>query len=86
MNILFFVIAILSAVWGVISSIFITDYLSKHGVKINYLLIRVMILKYIHQYSKMTTEENGKSGLWYYSFVISMNLTLISAIIGIVLR
>ncbi len=86
MSNLFFVLAILSAVCGVVSSIVIASFLSRRGIKINFLFIRVLILKYIHRYRKITLQETGKPGPWFYSFIISMNLALVCAIIGIVLK
>ncbi|MEJ2705442.1 MAG: hypothetical protein P8Z79_23625 [Sedimentisphaerales bacterium] len=86
MSILFLVVAILSAFWGVVSSVVIASFLSKRGVKVNYIFLRVLMLKYIHQYRKMTIQESGRPGPWFYSFVVSMNLALICAIAGIVLH
>jgi hypothetical protein len=31
-------------------------------------------------------QENGRAGPWFYSFVVSMNLALLLAVVGIVLR
>jgi hypothetical protein len=86
MSNLFFILAIISAVSGVVSSIVITSWLSKRGIKINYPFIRFLIIKYVHQYRKITLQETGKPGLWFYSFIISMNLALVCAIIGIALK
>jgi len=82
----FFILALASAVWGVVSSIVITSFLARRGVKINYVFIKVLILKYIHQYRKMTMQENGRPGPWFYSFVVSMNLALVFAIVGILFK
>ncbi len=86
MSNLFFVLAILSVVFGIVSSMVITAWLSKHGIKINYPFIKVLIIKYAHQYRKITQQETGKPGPWFYSFVISMNLALAFAIVGFVLK
>jgi hypothetical protein len=86
MNNFFFVLAILGVFWGIVSSIVISSFLSKRGVKINLLFFRILVLKYIHQYRKITMQENGKPGPWFYSYIISMNLALIFAIVGMVLR
>jgi hypothetical protein len=86
MSNLFFVLAILSALCGVASSIVITSLLSKRGIKINYPFIRVLIIKYVHQYRKITKQEGRKPGPWFYSYVISMNLALVFAVVGIVLK
>jgi len=82
----FIVLAVLSALWGVVSSIVISSFLSRRGMKINYLLSRVLILKYIREYYRITIQENGRPGPWYYSYIISMNLALVLAIVGIALK
>jgi uncharacterized oligopeptide transporter (OPT) family protein len=80
------VLAIFSALWGIVSSLVIASFLSKRGIKINYIFFKVLMIKYIHQYRKITMQENGRPGPWFYSFVISMNLALIFVIAGIVLH
>ncbi|MFH1718730.1 MAG: hypothetical protein ABIF19_15350 [Planctomycetota bacterium] len=82
----FLILAILSALWGVVSSIVIASFLSKHGVKINYVFFKVLMIKYVHQYRKVTMQESGRPGPWFYSFVVSMNLALVLAIAGLMLR
>jgi uncharacterized oligopeptide transporter (OPT) family protein len=86
MSIMFFVLAILSAIWGVTSSIVIASFLSQRGIKINWLFFRVLVLKYIHQYHQITKQENGKPGPWFYSYIGSMNLALIFVILGVVFK
>lgn len=83
---LLFILAIVGVLCGVFSSVMIASFLSNHGIKINYIFFRVMILKYIHQYRKITIEENGKPGSWFYSFIVSMNLALVLAVVGIILK
>ena len=79
-------VAILSVLWGVVSSIVIISYLSQRGIKVNFLLLRLFIIKYVAQYQEITRKETGKPGGWFYSFVISMNLALVTAVIGLILR
>jgi len=86
MSSLFFALAIVSVAWAVVSSIVISSFLSKRGVKINLLFFRILVLKYIHQYHKITVQEKGKPGPWFYSYIISINLALICAIIGMLLN
>ncbi len=86
MSNLFFVLAFLSVAWGVVSSIVIASFVSRRGIKINFLFFRILMLKYIHQYHKITTQENGKAGPWFYSYIISMNLALVCAIVGLVFK
>jgi len=86
MSQLFFGIALVCVAWGVVSSIAIVNYISKRGHKINYFLLRIMIYKYIHIYSELTREEQGRPGPWFYSYIVSMNLALVFVIIGAVLK
>jgi hypothetical protein len=79
-------LALLSVGWGIVSGIVITNFVSERGTKINYFLYRIYIIKYVNQYKQITEEENGVPGPWFYSFVISMNLTLVFAILGILLK
>ena len=80
------ILALLSVVWGAVSAIVISTYLSRRGIKINILFYRLLVLKYIHQYHEITQRELGRPGSWFYSYVISMNLALVFAIIGLILR
>jgi len=79
-------IALASVAWGIVSTIVIADALQKRGVKINWIFLRIMMIKYVGQYRDITRKETGRTGPWYYSFVIAMNLTLVTAIIGLILR
>jgi len=82
----FFIPALVSAIFGIVFMIMITSFLSKRGIKINYIFLRLYIIKYIHQYRKITIEENGKPGNLFYPYIVSMGLALILAVIGIILR
>ena len=86
MSILFFVLALICVACGIAVSIMIASFLSKRGIKINYLFLRLFIFKYVRQYRKMTMEETGKPGPLFYSFITAWNLALLFAIVGIVLR
>ena len=82
----FLILAIVCVLCGVVFSIMITTFLSKRGTKINFLLIRIYIYKYVNQYRKITEEETGKVGPLFYSFIVSFILALIFAIVGAVLK
>jgi hypothetical protein len=79
-------IALVSMAWGIVSMIAITNFVSERGTKINFFLYRIYIIKYVSQYKKITEEEDGKPGSWFYSFVFSMNAALVFTIIGAVLK
>ncbi len=86
MSNIFFGIAILSVVWGIVSAIVMASYVSRRGYKISILLFRLLIFKYIHQYHEITTQENGQPGVWFYSFITSMSLALVCAILGVIVK
>ena len=83
---LFLGLAICCAIWGVVSMVLIAGALHKRNMKVNWIFLKVLIIKYVGQYRRITLQETGKVGPLYYSFVISTNLALVTAIIGIVLR
>ena len=83
---IFFILAIVSVVLFVVFSIMIVHQLSKRGVKINFFLLRVYLIKYIHQYKQLTLKETGKIGPLYYPCILSINLALLLAIIGLLIR
>jgi len=79
-------IALISVLWGIVSSLVIADALQKRGTKINWIFLRILIIKYVGQYRDVTRTETGRTGPWYYSFVIAMNVALVTAIVGLILR
>ena len=81
-----FVLAFASLIWGVVSAVLITAALHQHGVRINYLFMRVLLFRYVHQYRAITLKETGRVGPLFYSFVIAMNLALLAAVTGVVVR
>ena len=83
---LFLALAIIAVLWGTISALKIVIYLSNRGVRINYLFLRVLIIKYVHNYHDMTAKEKGRPGPWYYSYVTSMLLALLFGIVGLSLK
>ena len=86
MSMSFFILAIISVICGTAFMVMIASSLSKRGVKINYVFIKLYIIKYIHQYRKLTEEETGKPGNLFYAFIVTMNLAWVFAVIGIILR
>lgn len=80
----FLILAVVFLFWGVASSIVMTSYCSDKGIKVNWLLIRLLIFKYVSEYRRLTIEETGKPGFWFYSFIISMNSALVFALIFLI--
>jgi hypothetical protein len=79
-------LALFFVVIFVVLSIMIVNEVSKRGIKINFFLLRLYIIKYIHQYKKLTLEETGRIGPLYYPCIISVNLALVLALVGLILR
>ncbi len=88
MSTVFLAAALISVFWGIVSSIKIVSFLMSRGRKINFFLLKLMIIKYVHDYQIITSSENenGHAGPWFYSYVTSMNLALVFAIIGLILK
>ncbi|MBN1224389.1 MAG: hypothetical protein JXB23_14170 [Candidatus Aminicenantes bacterium] len=68
----------------VVSSILIMAALEKRGVKTNFLLIRLLLPKYAHQYKTMTKQEEGKTGSLFYWWVLSINCALLSFLVALI--
>ncbi len=86
MSTVFLVVAILGALWGVVDFVLIAAALEKHGIHVNLLLARVFFFRYLNQYKSATISESGKVGPLYYSYIAAMNVALVCAVIGLLLR
>jgi hypothetical protein len=82
----FAVLAIVSLILGVVLSMMIVHEVSKRGVKIKFFLIRFLIIRYINQYNRLTTQETGKVGPLYYPCIVSYQLALVFTVVYFVLR
>lgn len=82
----FLAFALISVAIFVICSMTIVGELMKRGIKINFFLLKLYIIKYINQYKRITTEESGKPGPLFYPCIVSVNLTLVFALIGLFLK
>ncbi len=71
--------------WAVTASLLIARDLERRGVHVNYLWLRVMILKYLSQYRRVTLQETGQVGSLFYHYVIPLNMALVLTIILAVL-
>lgn len=80
------VLAILCAAWAGVASVAIARDLAGRGHKVSIVWLRVMILRYLHEYSKVTREETGKVGPLFYHYVVPLNVALVLVIILAVTR
>ena len=85
MTSIFLICAIACVCLYVIFSMMIVYQLSKRGVKINFFLLKLLIIKYIHQYKQMTLDESGKVGPLYYPCIVSINMALVLALVYFIL-
>ena len=74
-------IALLCAVWAVTASILIARDVQRRGVQVSFLWLRLMILKYLHDYARLTKEETGRVGPLFYHYVVPLNVALVIVVI-----
>ena len=80
MTILFITVLICGA-WAVVASILIARDLQKRGIPVSFFWLRIMILKYLGQYSKITQEENGRIGPLFFHYIVPLNIALVLALV-----
>ena len=85
MSTVFIVLALICVACGIAAAMMNASFLSKRGVKINYLFIRLFIFGYVSQYRRVTMEESGQPGPLFYMFVTSWVLALAFAVVVAIL-
>ena len=70
------------AIWYVVTSLMIYSALRKRNVKVNFFLLRPLIIKYAGQYKQITRKETGRIGPLFYHWIISINLALACAVVA----
>ena len=70
MSTVVFGLAVIGLVWGVVSALVMTNFVSNRGYKINIPFFRIFVVKYIYLYSKITGEEDGKPGVWFWPVIL----------------
>jgi hypothetical protein len=61
-------------------SLLVMNAVSKRGFATNFLLLRLLIFRYLGQYRTATMAETGKTGPLFYLWIISINLMALSAV------
>lgn len=74
-------LAVLCGIWGVVAALLIAADLHGRGVPVSYVWLRVLILKYLGQYAKITQEETGRVGPLFYHYVVPLNVALVLCVI-----
>ena len=78
------IILIATVVFGVtfvVLAMMMVHEVSKRGVKINFLWLRLYIFKYMHQYKVLTKKETDRVGPLFYPCIVSINLALFLALV-----
>jgi hypothetical protein len=55
--------------------------LQKRGVPVSFLWLRLLILKYLHEYAKVTREQTGRVGPLFYHYVVPLNVALVLVVV-----
>ena len=82
-NILLIAVVFLGVTF-VVLAMMMTHEVSKRGVKINFIWIRLYIFKYMHQYKQLTQQETGKVGPLFYPAIAAINLALVLAVVALI--
>jgi len=82
-NIILIAVLFLAVIF-VVLAMMMTHEVSKRGVKINFLLLRLYIIKYMHQYKQITKQETGKVGPLFYPAIAAINLALVLTVLALV--
>jgi len=77
----FIIIGALSVIWNISTTIFIYEDLRMRNMKVNFVLLRLFVPKYVTQYRLITLKENGKIGSLFYHWIVSINTVLCSTIL-----
>ncbi len=71
---------------NVLASILIVTELQKRGITINFIFLKMYIIKYAHQYKEITKKETGRAAPLFYLWIVSINVALVCAMLGLLLR
>jgi len=83
---LFLYLALAAMIFNVVVTMIIISKLSRMGVKINIVFLRLLFPKYVHQYKKLVAQETGKESPLYYFWLVSINLALALCILGLLIK
>ena len=74
-------LGVVCVIWAVVAAVLIAVDLQKRGISVSLVWLRLMILKYLHEYAKITREETGQVGPLFYHYVIPLNVALVIVIL-----
>lgn len=74
-------IALICVIWAVVAAVLIAVNLHNRGVSTSILWLRLMVLKYLHEYARLTHQETGRVGPLFYHYVVPLNIALVVVIV-----
>jgi uncharacterized membrane protein YhaH (DUF805 family) len=82
-TIFFLVFAVVFIFTNLYLSLRIVHDLRRRGYDASYFWMRIMIIKYAHQYKKITIEKTGEPGPFYRPWLITINGALLFALLAV---
>lgn len=62
-------------------SLIVVATVRRRGVKVSFVWLRLMVLKYLHEYARLTREETGHVGPLFYHYIVPLNVALVMFVI-----
>ena len=81
---LFAALEAVSVVWAVVAALCMGAWLSRHGVRVHWILFRGLMPWYVHRYHNMTKEIDGHSGPLFMHLVVPINLALLFTVAAMI--
>jgi len=79
-------VAAVCVVWAIVAGLSAVGYCRKHGISVNFLFLRIEMLKCLSRYRTLTRAETGHVGPFFYHYVISINIALALILILVVIQ
>lgn len=82
----FFFAAIICVAINIVLGMIIVSRLQQRNVSINWILIRLYLPKYVHQYKKMILEETGRVDGLFKGWIVTINAAWVLALVGLLVK
>ena len=80
---LFLILALVFAFSNVVMSVIVVHALKKRSIPASIIWARFRIIVYLNQYRDATIQERGRTGLLFYSWIVSIDLAFLSFVIAL---
>jgi hypothetical protein len=74
-------VGLVCVIWAVVAAVLIAADVRRRGVSVSFVWLRLMILRYLHEYARLTREETGRVGPLFYHYVLPLNVALVIVIV-----